>query len=113
MKDQFLMIRDGDGKDRRKLISQLCNYYEEAGKRDVDHLPKVRPQNVLVLKYYSFENYFFNPKIMAQLGVVESENAFYQTFYENGRNIYRDFKRTKAYKCNRSRSDRTRGCKST
>ena len=82
LKDQFLMIRDGDGKDRRKLISQLCNYYEEAGKRDVDHLPKVRPQNVLVLKYYSFENYFFNPKIMAQLGVVESENAFYQTFYE-------------------------------
>ena len=82
LKDQFLMIRDGDGKDRRKLISQLCNYYEEAGKRDVDHLPKVRPQNVLVLKYYSFENYFFNPKIMAQLGVVESENAFYQIFYE-------------------------------
>ena len=82
LKDQFLMIRDGDGKDKRKLVRQLCNYYEEAGKRDVDHLPKVRPENVLVLKYYSFENYFFNPKIMAQLGVVESEERFYQTFYE-------------------------------
>ena len=82
LKDQFLMIRDGDGKDRNKLVRQLCSYYEEAGKRDVDHLPKVRPENVLVLKYYSFENYFFNPKIMAQLGVVESEESFYQTFYE-------------------------------
>ena len=114
LKDQFLMIRDGDGKDRRKLISQLCNYYEEAGKRDVDHLPKVRPQNVLVLKYYSFENYFFNPKIMAQLGVVESENAFFiRPSMKNGRIFIETFKRTKAYKCNRSRSDRTRGCKST
>ena len=32
---------------------------------------------------------------------------------KNGRNIYRDFQADKAYKCNRSRSDRTRGCKST
>ena len=85
LKDQFLMIRDGDGKDRNKLVRQLCNYYEEAGKRDVDHLPKVRPENVLVLKYYSFENYFFNPKIMAKLGVVESEESFYKIFYEKWR----------------------------
>lgn len=85
LKDQFLMIRDGDGKDRNKLVCQLCNYYEEAGKRDVDHLPKVRPENVLVLKYYSFENYFFNPNIMAKLGVVESEESFYKTFYEKWR----------------------------
>lgn len=85
LKDQFLMIRDGDGKDRNKLVRQLCNYYEEAGKRDVDHLPKVRPENVLVLKYYSFENYFFNPSIMAKLGVVESEESFYKTFYEKWR----------------------------
>ena len=38
-KDQFLMIRDGDGKDRGELKRQLCRYYEEQGKRDVDHLP--------------------------------------------------------------------------
>lgn len=85
LKDQFLMIRDGDGKDRNKLVRQLCNYYEEAGKRDVDHLPKVRPENVLVLKYYSFENYFFNPSIMAKLGIVKSEESFYKTFYEKWR----------------------------
>nr|MDE7048844.1 hypothetical protein [Lachnospiraceae bacterium] len=33
-------------------------------------------------KYYSFENYFLNPKVMVQVGVVESEDAFYQTLLE-------------------------------
>ena len=49
---------------------------------DVDTLPTVRPENVLILKYYSFENYFFNPKVMTELGVVESEEAFYETLFE-------------------------------
>lgn len=44
--------------------------------------------NVLILKYYSFENYFFNPKVMTELGVVESEETFYETLFENGRSIY-------------------------
>ena len=48
----------------------------------MDKLPEVRPENVLILKYYSFENYFLNPKVMAQLGIVESEEAFYETFLE-------------------------------
>ena len=30
------------------------------------NLPRVQPRNVLVLKYYSFENYFLDPKVMAQ-----------------------------------------------
>ena len=61
LKDQFLMIRDGDGKDRKELQHQLCRYYEERSREDMDALPRVRPQNVLVLRYYSFENYFLNP----------------------------------------------------
>ncbi len=80
LKDNFLMIRDGDGKDAKALRRQLCNYYEEQGRRDVDHLPRVTDKNVLILKYYSFENYFFNPKIMAQIGVVKSEEDFYKIF---------------------------------
>ena len=28
LRDQFLMIRDGDGKDPEELASQLCRYYE-------------------------------------------------------------------------------------
>ena len=40
------------------------------------------PRNVLILKYYSFENYFFNPKVMAQLGVISSEEEFYEIFLE-------------------------------
>ena len=79
LKDQFLMIRDGDGKDRKELQHQLCRYYEERNREDVDALPRVRPQNVLILKYYSFENYFLNPRIMTQIGVVRSEEEFYQT----------------------------------
>ena len=38
------------------------------------------PKNVLILKYYSFENYFLNPTVMAQLGIVESEQEFYEIF---------------------------------
>lgn len=78
LKDQFLMIRDGDGKDRKALQRQLCRYYEERSMEDVDALPRVRPQNVLILKYYSFENYFLNPRIMTQVGVIRSEEEFYQ-----------------------------------
>ena len=77
LRDQFLMIRDGDGKDRDELANQLCRYYSERRKEDIDKLPRVQRQNVLILKYYSFENYFLNPKVMAQLGIVKSEEDFW------------------------------------
>ncbi len=82
LRDQFLMIRDGDGEDPAVLGRQLCRYYEERNLEDMDRLPRVRPENVLILRYYSFENYFLNPKVMTQLGVVESEEAFYQILLE-------------------------------
>ncbi len=81
LRDQFLMIRDGDGKDPEELANQLCRYYSERNYQDVDKLPRVCRQNVLILKYYSFENYFLNPRIMAQLGVVESEEAFWEILF--------------------------------
>lgn len=90
LKDRFLMIRDGDGQDPEALVSQLCRYYDERSKEDADRLPKVHRRNVLILKYYSFENYFFNPSIMAKLGIVESEHAFYMTLFEKWREyLYR------------------------
>ena len=82
LKDNFLMIRDGDGKDREVLQRQLCKYYEDRNLEDIDRFPRVMPRNVLILKYYSFENYFFNPKVMAQLGVISSEEEFYEIFLE-------------------------------
>ena len=82
LRDQFLMIRDSDGKDPVTLGKQLCRYYEERNLEDLDKLPRVRPENVLILRYYSFENYFLNPKIMAQLGILSSEEAFYEIFLE-------------------------------
>lgn len=85
MKDSFLMIRDSDGKDRDMLGRQLCKYYDERNLVDVDHLPKVTRKNVLILKYYSFENYFLNPEIMSKLGVIESEDAFYEILYDKWR----------------------------
>lgn len=81
LRDQFLMIRDGDGKNPEELADQLCRYYSERNQQDIDKLPRVRRQNVLILKYYSFENYFLNPKVMAQLGVVESEEAFWTILF--------------------------------
>lgn len=82
LRDQFLMIRDSDGKDPVVLGRQLCRYYEERNLEEIDKLPRVRPENVLILKYYSFENYFLNPQVMARLQIVESEEAFYETLLE-------------------------------
>ena len=82
LKDRFLMIRDGDGKDAKELRHQLCRYYEERKKEDVDTLPRITPRNVLILKYYSFENYFLNPVWMVKVGVLSSEEEFYTIFLE-------------------------------
>ncbi|MCI7791429.1 MAG: AAA family ATPase [Lachnospiraceae bacterium] len=82
IKDHFLMIRDGDGKDPDMLRRQLCKYYEERSREDIDKLPRVTPKNVLILHYYSSENYFLNPKIMAKLKVIPSEESFYEIFLE-------------------------------
>lgn len=82
LKDNFLMIRDGDGKDSEVLKHQLCKYYADRNLEDIDRLPRVTEKNVLILRYYSFENYFLNPKIMARLGIVESEDQFYEILLE-------------------------------
>lgn len=81
LKDQFLMIRDSDGKNPKHLVKQLCSYYSQRAVEDVDKLPHVTPKNVLILKYYSFENYFLDPKIMEKIGVVKSEEEFYNILY--------------------------------
>ena len=82
IKDNFLMIRDGDGKDREELKRQLCSYYARRNEEDADRLPRVTEKNVLILRYYSFENYFLDPKVMAQIGILESEEQFYEIFLE-------------------------------
>lgn len=87
LKDQFIMIRDGDGKDKKELQEQLCNYYKLREAEDIGNLPKVLPKNVLVLKYYSFENYFLDPVVMTQIGVVSSEEQFYDILFEK----YQDY----------------------
>lgn len=82
IRDQFLMIRDGDGADRELLKRRLCKYYEARNEEDIDKLPKVTDRNVLILKYYSFENYFLNPEIMTKLNIVNSPGEFYETLYK-------------------------------
>lgn len=82
IKDNFLMIRDGDGKDSEELKRQLCSYYAARNAEDIDRLPRVTEKNVLILKYYSFENYFLDPKVMTQIGVLSSEDEFYRIFLE-------------------------------
>lgn len=85
IKDQFLMIRDGDAKDADELKRQLCGYYRERGKADKGNLPRVTEKNVLILKYYSFENYFLDPEIMTRIGVVKSVDQFYDILYSKYR----------------------------
>lgn len=77
LKDQFLMIRDSDGKKPETLAKQLCSYYSDRAREDPQNIPRITRKNVLVLKYYSFENYFLNPKIMAKIGVLNTEEEFY------------------------------------
>ena len=65
-------------KDAEELASSLCRYYEARNREDMDRLPRVTRENVLILKYYSFENYFLDPKIMEKIGVIKSEDDFYE-----------------------------------
>ncbi len=81
LKEQFLMIRDSDGKDREELARQLCCYYDVREKHDVGNLPNVTRKNVLILKYYSFENYFLEPSVMAKIGIIDNEEEFYDILY--------------------------------
>ncbi len=81
LKDQFLMIRDSDGKNPRHLVKQLCNYYRERALEEQGSVPRVEPRNVLILKYYSFENYFLDPEVMVKIGVLKSEEEFYNILY--------------------------------
>ncbi len=81
IKDRFLMIRDSDGKNPKKLIKQLCDYYEQRAYED-DNFVHIKPENVLVLKYYSFENYFLDPAVMAKIGVIKNEEEFYNILYK-------------------------------
>lgn len=81
-KEQFMMLRDSDGKDREELKTQLCRYYDGRNTQDPDSLPRVRPENVHILKYYSFENYFLNPEIMVKIGVIASVQEFYDILFE-------------------------------
>ncbi|MBE5964253.1 MAG: DUF2813 domain-containing protein [Lachnospira sp.] len=81
LKEQFLMIRDSDGKDREELARQLCRYYDIREKHDVGNLPNVTRKNVLILKYYSFENYFLEPSVMAKIGIIDNEEEFYDILY--------------------------------
>ena len=92
LRDQFLMIRDGDGKNREELANQLCSYYSERNVQDADRLPRVQRRNVLILKYYSFENYFLNPEIMVKIGVIESEERFWEILFDKWKQYLRRIK---------------------
>ena len=87
LKDQFLMIRDSDGKNPKYLVKQLCSYYAQREKEDAANIPRVTPKNVLILKYYSFENYFLDPAVMTKIGVVKSEEDFYEILWKK----YKDY----------------------
>lgn len=86
LKDQFLMIRDSDGKNADMLKKQLTSYYYEREIHD-NNIPRITAENVLILKYYSFENYFLDPVTMTKIGVVSSEEQFYNILYGK----YRDY----------------------
>jgi len=82
LKHNFMMIRDSDGQDPATLVEDLCSYYYRRIHDDEAAIPRIKPENVLVLRYYSIENYFLNPTIMVQIGVIQSEGEFYHRLYK-------------------------------
>lgn len=82
LKHNFMMVRDSDGQDPEKLVEDLCSYYYRRIHDDEAAIPRIKPENVLVLKYYSIENYFLNPQIMTKLGVISSEEEFYDRLHK-------------------------------
>jgi len=81
IKDQFLMVRDGDGKDREALTKNLIGFYEDSKSVDLGYLPRVSKENVLVLRYYSLENYFLDPRLCVKAKVVRSVDEFFDILY--------------------------------
>lgn len=82
LKNNFMMIRDSDGQDPAVLVGDLCSYYQRRIHDDDAAIPRIKPENVLVLKYYSIENYFLNPKIMTELGVIHNADEFYHRLFK-------------------------------
>lgn len=95
LKDNFLMVRDGDGKDPELLTEQLCSYYFKRMHDDDAKIPRITPKNVLILKYYSFENYFLNPSIMKALGVLSTEEEFYTILFSKWQQYLSNLKSAK------------------
>ncbi|MCR5517576.1 MAG: AAA family ATPase [Lachnospiraceae bacterium] len=81
IKDQFLMVRDGDGKDREALTKNLIGFYEDSKRVDLGYLPRVSKENVLVLRYYSLENYFLDPRLCVKAKVISSVDEFFDILY--------------------------------
>ncbi len=98
LKDNFMIIRDSDGKDPEALKSHLTNYYDQRRIYDDAKIPRVKPENVLVLKYYSIENYFLDPEIMVQLGVIKTVESFYEILYSKYRQYMYKLRSVKAMK---------------
>ncbi len=82
LKNNFMMIRDSDGHNPEALVKELCRYYYRRIQEDDAKIPRIKPENVLVLKYYSIENYFLNPGIMTRLGIIENEASFYEILFD-------------------------------
>ena len=59
------------------MYKDSCISESDRAKEDPANIPRITRKNVLILKYYSFENYFLDPKVMVKIGVLKSEEEFY------------------------------------
>ena len=68
-----------------KNVADNIYIYPKSAPRNLILQTRTSDCNSAILKYYSFENYFLNPEIMSKLGVIESEDAFYEILYDKWR----------------------------
>lgn len=75
LKDNFVIIRDSDTAEKEALMNNLKNGFKE--NIEDGYFESVKDR-ILILSYSSLENYFLNPKILVEIGIVRSEDDFYE-----------------------------------
>lgn len=95
LKENFMIIRDSDGHDPDDLAGQLVSYYDQRRVYDDAKIPRINRDNILVLPYYSIENYFLDPEIMVKIGVIKTVESFYEILYSKYRQYLYKLRSTK------------------
>ncbi|WP_416198793.1 MAG: AAA-15 domain-containing protein [Sporanaerobacter sp.] len=73
MKDDFLIIRDSDTKEKEDIKNKTI---QECKKQLNDECPDNIEEKILVLDYSAFDNYFLEPEILIKMGIIKDIDQY-------------------------------------